>query len=303
MKDLGAIVRACLTGGRFSASLSNPKAERQFMQMRDLLFLKLGGSVITDKTEPEMLDEDVLRRIVAVIAAEYHAGSRPRLLIGHGGGSFGHHWAGRYQTQLGVRDARGWEGVARVADAMSRLNRLVVRHLLDAGVNAVSMPPSASAICVDRQIAAMSIDALVALLDAELVPVIYGDVVVDRRQGAAIVSTEALFSYLAPILRPRRIVLVGERGVYTADPRRDPDAVRIPLIDETNIEQALSQSGGSHGMDVTGGMAAKVEAMWRLVSSAAELDVALVGPEPDVLAQALRGEAISAGTTIRRSVR
>ncbi len=269
--------------------------------MPDLLFLKLGGSAITDKTEPETIDDGVLRRIVALIAEEYHAGSRLRLLIGHGGGSFGHHWAGRYQTQLGARDAHGWEGVTRVADAMSRLNRIVVRHLLDAGVNAVSIQPSASAISVDRQIAAMSIDAMVALLDAGVVPVIYGDVVVDRRQGAAILSTEDLFSYLAPILRPRRIVLVGERGVYTADPRRDPDAVRVPLIDETNIEQALSQTGGSHGVDVTGGMAAKVESMWRLVSSVDELDVALVGPEPDALAQAMRGNAIGAGTIIRRN--
>jgi isopentenyl phosphate kinase len=137
-------------------------------------------------------------------------------------------------------------------------------------------------------------------LQAGAVPVLFGDVAVDREQGAAIISTETLFSYLAPILRPRRIVLVGERSVYTADPRRDPSAVRIPLIDEANIEQVLDQVGGSHGVDVTGGMATKIAAMWQLVSTVDDLDVQLVGPDPIAVAWALRGDVTAAGTIICR---
>lgn len=268
--------------------------------MRDLVFLKLGGSAITDKTRPEALDEGVLRQIAGVVATALHAEPAPRILMAHGGGSFGHHWAHLYQTHMGVHDARGWEGVARVADAMSRLNREVVRHLLDAGVNALSVQPSASAVASGRKLASIATEPLEALLGAGVVPVLYGDVVVDREQGAAIVSTEALFTHLARVLRPRRIVLVGEAAVYTADPRTDPEAEPIPIVDETNIDQVLQRTTGSHGVDVTGGMAAKVATMWQLVSSIDNLDVQLVGPDPVAIGWAIRGDLHGIGTLIRR---
>ena len=269
--------------------------------MRDLVFLKLGGSILTDKTRAETLNEPVLAELARAIVAALDAPSAPRLLLGHGAGSFGHHWAQRYQTHLGVKDVTGWQGVARVADSMGRLNRGVVRSLLDAGVDAVSVQPSASAIAAGGKLTRMSSDALATFLRSGMVPVLYGDVVVDTEQGAAIVSTEDIFAFLAPVLRPRRIVLVGEAGVYTADPRRDPAAARIPLIDESNIAQARARASGSHGVDVTGGMASKLATMWELVSMLDGLEVVLVGPQPALLLEALAGTPDIAGTTIRRT--
>ncbi|MDQ5853190.1 MAG: isopentenyl phosphate kinase [Chloroflexota bacterium] len=267
--------------------------------MDDLLFLKLGGSILTDKTRPEALDEAVLALTARSLAEALRARPGLRLLIGHGGGSFGHHWAHRYQTHLGVHDPQGWEGVARVADAMGRLNRAVVRHLIDAGINAISVQPSASAVAAHGTLQSMATNTLSAMLNSGLVPVLYGDVVVDVRQGATIISTEAIFAFLAPVLRPQRIILVGEDGVYTSDPRRDPQARRIPIIDESNIEQVLDQAKGSHGVDVTGGMLSKVQTMWRLVASRDDLEVQLVGPDPAVVGSVLRGD-MAAGTLIRR---
>jgi isopentenyl phosphate kinase len=267
--------------------------------MQDLVFLKLGGSVLTDKTRPEALDEVTLRRVVQALAEALSSPGAPRLLLGHGAGSFGHHWAQQYQTHLGIRDDRGWEGVTRVADAMSRLNRGVVGHLLEAGVRAVSVAPSASAVTEAGTLVEMALEPLRMLLAGGLVPVVHGDVIVDRRQGAAIASTEQIFAFLAQRLRPRRIVLVGEAGVFTADPHHEPTAERIPVIDSTNIVQVLGLASGSHGVDVTGGMASKVRTMWNLVSILDGLEVLLVGPEPAAVARALHGDA-SEGTVIRR---
>ena len=268
--------------------------------MHELVFLKLGGSVITDKTRSEVLDEAILGQLAQVIAATLHANPALRMLIGHGGGSFGHHWANLYQTHHGVRDERGWEGVVKVADAMGRLNRDVVRRLMAAGVPAMSVQPSASAITAHGRLERLSTEPLAALLHAGVVPVVYGDVAVDREQGAAIISTEAIFAFLTPLLQPRRIVLVGEQAVYTADPRRDPRAERIPVIDETNIEQVLGQTTGSHAVDVTGGMATKVATMWHLVSSFEGLEVQLVGTDPAEVGEVLRAGSRQIGTLICR---
>ncbi len=262
--------------------------------MTKLIFVKLGGSVLTDKTQPEALNQPVLDDVAQTLAAALAAEPTLRLLIGHGGGSFGHVWAARYQTQHGARDAHGWQGVARVQDAMGRLNRAVVATLLAAGLSAVGVAPSAGAVCAARELVAWDTTVLAGMLDAGLAPVVHGDVVLDRAQGAAIVSTETVFSFLLSRLAPTRIVLVGERGVWTADPRRDPAATLIPRITEQNLAAVLGQAGASHGVDVTGGMASKVALMWRLVNQQPGLTVQLVGPGD--LAAALAGAAC--GTVI-----
>ena len=264
------------------------------------IFIKLGGSILTDKTQPEALNLAALQTTAAAIAAALRQQPDLQLLIGHGGGSFGHYWAEKYGTQHGVSAPEGWHGVARVADAMGRLNRIVVNALLEAGINAVGVQPLASALAERGTLRELATPVIERLAAAGLVPVVYGDVVLDRVQGAAIISTESLFAYLATELQPRRIVLVGEAGVYTADPRRDPSAARIGQITAANIATVLEQTGASHGTDVTGGMAAKVEQMWSLVQSVAGLDVLLIGVEPGALQAALRGETVDEATVIRR---
>jgi isopentenyl phosphate kinase len=137
-------------------------------------------------------------------------------------------------------------------------------------------------------------------LDRGLVPIIHGDVAFDEAQGTAIISTEQLLERLVhtSALRPRRVVLVGETGVYTAEPRANPNAERIPRIDASNIAAVLRATGASHGVDVTGGMRSKVELMWRLVEAAPGLTVQLVGPAPGLVARALLGDADGEGTII-----
>lgn len=277
-----------------------------------LLFVKLGGSILTDKTQAEQLNSAALESMVQIIAETLREQPALRLLIGHGGGSFGHYWAEHYGTHRGVTDATGWEGAARVADAQGRLNRVIVGALLEAGVAAIGVPPSALARArggIVQQLETTTIERMLYGMRGEtdkaeggrcLVPVVHGDVVLDDIQQVAICSTEAIFEYLAPRLRPQRIVLVGEAGVFSADPRRDPAAVRIAQINAANIEAVLAQTGASHGTDVTGGMATKVLHMWRLVQAVPGLVVQLVGTEPTSLRQALRGEPVVSGTLISR---
>ncbi|HEY0603921.1 MAG TPA: isopentenyl phosphate kinase [Herpetosiphonaceae bacterium] len=264
------------------------------------IFIKIGGSILTDKTQPEALNLPALQTVAATIAAVLREQPALELLIGHGGGSFGHYWAAHYGTQRGAHDPEGWQGVARVADAMGRLNRTVVDALLEAGVSAVGVQPMASAQAEAGALRELATPVIERMLGVGLVPVVYGDVVLDTAQGAAIISTEGLFAFLAPRLQPQRIVLVGEAGVYTADPRRDPDAIRIAQITAANIETVLEQTGASHGTDVTGGMATKVRQMWQLVQSAEGLEVLLIGVDAEMLRAVLRGDEVEAGTLIRR---
>lgn len=266
-------------------------------------FVKLGGSVITDKAGREAADLSLIARLAAEIAAALADRPELRLVLGHGSGSFGHHYAARYGVHRGVPPGGDYAGFAQTAAAALRLNRIVVDALLEAGVPALSLQPSASLWSDGGSISAWDTAHVGHALACRLVPVIHGDVAFDTAQGSAIVSTEALLAHLALAteLRPERVVLVGEDAVYTADPRTNPSAERVPLITAANLDAALHGAAGSHAVDVTGGMRSKLELMWRLAQANPALEVRLIGPAPGNLAAALRGNTLDSGTTIRLS--
>jgi isopentenyl phosphate kinase len=265
-----------------------------------LTFVKLGGSVITDKTGEEAPDLDTIRRLAHELRDARAADPDMRLILGHGSGSFGHTYAARYGIHRGLAPGADWTGFALTAAAALRLNRIVVDELLAAGVPAVALQPSATLRSTGGELLAWDTTTIGRALGRGLVPVIHGDVAFDDARGTAIISTEQLLLYLAdtPDLRPTRIILVGETGVYTADPRVDPLARRIPHIDRTNIAAVLRGAGGSHGADVTGGMRGKVELLWRLVEAQPGQTAQLIGPTPGLLRRALLGQAAGEGTTI-----
>ncbi len=263
------------------------------------VFVKLGGSILTNKNAPEALATAALHEVVQTLATARREQPDLALLVGHGGGSFGHYWAEQYHTAAGIRGPESWWGVARVADAMARLNRADVGALLAAQIPALGVQPLAAAQASGGRITTIGHAQLSALLAGGMVPVVYGDVLLDTLQGCTIASTETIFAALVPHLQPRRIVLVGEEAVYDADPRHTPSARPIAQIDAANYAAVLAQLGGSHGVDVTGGMRAKVESMWNLACAAPELEIAICGPA--ALAAALRGDSLPNGTIIQGS--
>lgn len=226
----------------------------------NVVFVKLGGSVITDKGSARAVRWDTLRRLASEIAAARREGHAGRLLIGHGSGSYGHWEAKRYGTHIGVRTAEEWRGYAAVSTAAAQLNRIVTDALATVGLPVQSIQPSASARCVDGRIIELDSSPVQVALAHGIVPVVYGDVALDCVRGGTIVSTEALFVFLAHRLDPAQIVLVGDvEGVF------DDSGEVIPLISPATYTGVASASSRSGGIDVTGGMAAKVATMVELV--------------------------------------
>ncbi len=267
-----------------------------------LIFVKLGGSVISDKTAPETARRDRIVQLAAEVAGVLRKRPNLRLILSHGSGSFGHVVAQRYGTRQGVRDRAGWVGFAQVAAAAARLNRLVTEELLTAGVPVWSLQPSASARCRDGRLVALETWPLEQALVHGLVPLVYGDVALDEERGGTIVSTEEILAYLARRLRPAALVLVGAvDGVFEGDPLREPGARRVPEITPTTWPRIHALLGGSHGTDVTGGMLAKVEAMVALVQEQPGLVVHLIsGERPGALRTALLRPTEHVGGTIIR---
>ena len=268
--------------------------------MAERIFLKLGGSLITDKRAPETPRLDVIHRLAAEIAAARAQVPGMQLVIGHGSGSFGHVMGSRYGTRNGVATPDQWYGFAAVADAAARLNRIVTAALLAAGIPAWTIQPSATLRCRDGRVLDGPAATVTRALEAGLVPVIHGDVALDDVRGGTIASTEEIFDWLAPRLQPQRMVLAGEvDGIYTADPQQDAAARRLDAIRPADLAAIRAGLGGSHGVDVTGGMAAKVAQSLAMVQALPGLRIVVCGGlTPDLLKTVLVDPDAPLGTHI-----
>jgi isopentenyl phosphate kinase len=262
-----------------------------------LTFIKLGGSLITDKRVPNSFRAAQAAAVARVIADARTARPHAPILLGHGSGSFGHVAARKYGTMSGVSTPDAWRGFAEVAAAASVLNTLMLDTLRDAGVAAVRFQPSASARARDGVLEWMATDPIVQAVHAGLVPLVYGDVAFDTLRGGTIISTEALFFYLVgalnPVLPVARIVLLGEvEGVY------DASGAVIDAITPLTLASVEAALGGSSGTDVTGGMETKVRDMVALVEHFPSLEIRIMdGRTPDGLARVL-ADAASPGEAL-----
>jgi isopentenyl phosphate kinase len=284
-------------GQKVSAAQYNRPCYNSSMP-EEIIFLKLGGSLITDKSRTRTAFPDVIRRLTDEIARARSETPGLRLVLGHGSGSFGHVEAKKYGTADGVRSAEDWRGFAAVWAAADQLNRIIMDSLSVSGVPAVRIAPSSCAILDSGRLVEMPVAAVKAALSAGVLPVVYGDAVFDRARGGGIASTEMVFAHFARELHPRRVLLAGiERGVFEDYPARKVLRSRIQTGDRESLRSKLQ---GSAHADVTGGMLSKVFDMLDLIQEEADLRVLVFSGEAEGnVRRALAGEAVE-GTVLEK---
>lgn len=263
-----------------------------------LVFLKLGGSLITDKEKTDTANMARISGICDEIASALRDSPQLALVIGHGSGSFGHHAARQFGTRDGVSTSAQWLGFAQVWQKARALSNIIADNLAKSGVPLISFSPSDSVIANAQHIVEWNTEPIELALRHQLVPLIHGDVIFDRKIGGTILSTEELFSALAEKLAPTRILLAGiENGVWHNYQTRDFILPSINLSTGLKTGQMPSASP-----DVTGGMGSKVNAMLQLVNRLPSLSASIFsGAESGNIYAALMGKQL--GTSITKGER
>ena len=260
----------------------------------EVILLKLGGSLITEKSQKETARPEVIARLAGEIA---RAAARipERLVLGHGSGSFGHVAAKEHGVATGLSSPAQLPGISLTQERAAALHREVIGKLLAAGLAPFSIAPSSCLIFKGGK-PDLAIKPLLLALKNGLMPVVYGDVVMDLDQGVAICSTERMLEILSHQLishdlAVRRALWLGETdGVYDGQGRT------IPRLSADNFEEALESIGSPAGTDVTGGMRHRVETALALTRLGIR-SLLLNGLTPGLLERALLGEDVP-GTAI-----
>ena len=236
-----------------------------------MLLVKLGGSVITDKNEYKKFREDVTRKIVEELPQE-------NLIIVHGGGSFGHVLAHKYNITEGFEENKKM-GFARIGVDMMELNLKILKILHEHSIPAISIVPHAFHI-FEKEI---NLDLFEEYLSLGFVPVTYGDIILDKKQGINICSGDYLMLHLARRFQPEKVIFLTDvDGIYNKNPK-EYGAKLIPVL-----RRDYKPGTDVNVMDVTGGMEYKIE-MMREIARHSKVYV-INGFYPERLGKVLRDE-------------
>ncbi len=253
--------------------------------MKDLVLIKLGGSLITDKLRAEQPRLDVMRRLGVEIAA-----ALPRLgeqvILGHGSGSFGHVAASRHGVGRGPLGRGETFGASETGQVARQLHAMVNASLLAAALSPFSWSPSSGMLCRAGRPVSAELGPLLAALDFGMLPVVYGDVVMDRDWGAAICSTEGVFRYLVGRLKRRGWVVRRVLWLGATDGIYDRAGEPVREVRSGDYARVRRMIGVTAGTDVTGGRGLRMDTARWLASRGVESWI-LDGTRPGVLEAAL----------------
>ena len=213
-----------------------------------LIILKIGGSVITEKGSISRARDAEIDRISREIAA-FKSDSDSYLILVHGAGSFGHPQAMKYRLSEGF-DA---EGAYLTHASVKVLNSKVVEALNNAGAHALPVHPLSSCLLENGKLIEFQLGQVKVMLERGIIPVLHGDVVMDRTKGASVLSGDRIIPYLALSLSASRIGAGSD-----VDGVLDENETVIRKVTPFGFMDMKKNIKGSGSPDVTGGMLGKV---------------------------------------------
>jgi isopentenyl phosphate kinase len=265
--------------------------------MKNLIILKIGGSILTKKDQPFTANMENLQRLALEIAEAYKP-KKMKLVLIHGAGSFGHYIAEKTGIHKGMKTHEDAVAFGVTQKWQNYWNSIVVTELNKHGLPAMPVQASAFSVLRDNKLVWMPMRTIKELLKLGMIPVLYGVPAVDIAQGCCILSGDQILSWIADKLKPEKIIHATDvDGIFTDDPRKNPGAQLIKKVDLDKWDELKSHLSGSSSVDVTGGMFGKIHQLTGLSKTGLRCEIINANKEGFV-SRALSGEE-GLGTSIR----
>ncbi len=229
---------------------------------KKLLIVKLGGSVVTfkDSSKPKARI-NVINRLTQEIK-EVLDKKEYGLILVHGAGSFGHPLAKKYNLSKGMKTQDQKLGFGLTTQKMIDLNSIIVSSLLKNGVPAVGLPPRAFITQSSGKLISFDHSQIKSFVEQNIVPVIFGDAVLDEQWNCSIISGDTIIPYLAKKLKTDKVIFLSDvDGIFDSDPKKNHKAKLIKEINNKNFKEILNGLTATARDDVTGEMKGKIKAL------------------------------------------
>ena len=228
-----------------------------------IIILKLGGGLLTDKNKPLSLRKEVIESAIQQIIE-----SGERLILVHGGGSFGHPIAKKYRISQGLNPTIDNQiaGLAETHDAMNKFNSHIIKIFMEKNYPAISIQPSSIFLKYLDNVYFNSIETIETLLDLGLVPVLYGDIILDKSGSFSIISGDRIILELCMKLKKysvsKVIFAIEKDGIFIED---ETGNIKIALNLNPNELDNINLADLGEKIDVTGGIRGKINMIKEIV--------------------------------------
>jgi glutamate 5-kinase len=247
------------------------------------IVIKLGTSTLTDGTEhlsfPRLFD--LVRQIVQIQSQGCQA-----ILVSSGAIAAGREALDfpelpKFIPAKQMLSAVGQPRLMSYYDQFFRMFKVVVSQVLLTRSD-----------IIDRQRYLNARNTIDALTTLNIIPIINENDAVSNDE-IRFGDNDALSAYVANLIEADLLVLLTDQeGLFSDDPRRNKDAILIPLVDGPEIPPEIwYAAGGANSKLGTGGMATKITAADLARRSGTEVVIAS-GRKQDVLPRIIKGDRI-----------
>ena len=259
----------------------------------EIVLLKLGGSLLTDKDKPYSIREDVVKSAIQQIID-----ANKKLILIHGGGSFGHPLAKEYSISAGINSSIPHQilGLTKTHQSMNNFNSYLIDLFLEKNYPALSIQASSIFIKDSLKISTQSIDIIETALDLNILPILYGDIILDKQGSFSIISGDQIIFELCENLKKyqiSKVIFVMETdGIYIND--EDSKQKNISLATKLYLRdlENLNLADLGQKIDVTGGIQGKINSIKEICKYNIPVQL-LNGLKEGYIYKALKNEVIN----------
>ena len=251
-----------------------------FVSSEELIVLKIGGSIITNKYENFSARNEVIEKI-----AQGVSNIKQPLILVHGAGSYGHPLAKKYEIHKGYFSNSQLDGLIEIRIKMQKLGEIITQIFKKHGIKIMPIISSSCMIAENKRLLKVEIEPIKIFLKIGLIPMCSGDVVADRKLGFSIISGDQMTTYLARELNAKRVIFGCDvDGIFTSDPKQNKEAELIPIIKFKDLSKILKKYvSETKAPDVTGGMLGKLNEIKILMSSGIEVIIMNLNRPEDII--------------------
>jgi isopentenyl phosphate kinase len=229
------------------------------MTNKKIAVIKLGGSLLTEKSTPYKIREGILEAVAHELKECIDLGLIESLVLIHGVGSYGHPPVIEYKLYSGFTDESQLINLSKTQYIVSKFRLMIVDSLIEAGIPVDLMFPSSFVIGKNKEISYYMFKGLEGFLSLGMVPLLGGDIIYDEVMGFSICSGDPLAVVIARELGAKQLIYASDvAGVYEKDPKIDSKASLIKDIDVNEIEKIVQKMEESNKNDTSGKMKGKL---------------------------------------------
>jgi isopentenyl phosphate kinase len=224
----------------------------------NLIIIKLGGSAITKKSQNK---PETNIKLLHNICVDLNKIKEKKIIV-HGAGAYGHKPVTEFKINNGVKTKKQIKGFVKTRNSVQKLNNTVINELIKCKINAVSVNPFDVIIQKNKKIIKFDLSKIKKLLELNCVPVLFGDMVLDEKLKASVVSGDAIVPFLAKKLKAKKVLLGTDvNGLFTDDPKKNKKAKQIKELNDSNYCEVIKCIKKASTIDVTGGMKGKINSI------------------------------------------